>query len=52
MAEESRASGEAQTSKDMDGVPRQSSELKLSGSKDSITIKVICLGDSAVGKSK
>jgi hypothetical protein len=51
MAEES-ASSEAQTSSDKDRVPRQSSELKISGSMDSIAVKVICLGDSAVGKSK
>ena len=51
MAEES-ASGEVQASNDIDRVPRQSNELKVSGSKDSIAIKVICLGDSAVGKSK
>ena len=29
-----------------------SSELKTADSKDSISVKVICLGDSAVGKSK
>ena len=48
MAEES-ARSEAQTSNNKDGVPRSSS---MSDSKDSIAIKVICLGDSAVGKSK
>ena len=29
-----------------------SSELKTTDSKDSVSVKVICLGDSAVGKSK
>ena len=51
MAEES-ASSEVQTSSNKEGVSRQSSEAKMSGSQDSIAIKVICLGDSAVGKSK
>lgn len=48
MAEEG-AGNEAQTSNDKDGVSRSSS---MWDSKDSIAIKVICLGDSAVGKSK
>lgn len=51
MAEES-ARSEPHSSSDKDGVPGSSSELKMSNSKDSISIKVICLGDSAVGKSK
>ena len=51
MAEES-ARSDIQTSSDKDGVSRSSSDLKMVDSKDSISIKVICLGDSAVGKSK
>lgn len=33
-------------------VESSSSKGKLADSKDALSIKVICLGDSAVGKSK
>ena len=36
----------------VDRVADSSGEGKVSENKDSISIKVICLGDSAVGKSK
>lgn len=50
MAEE-RVQG-AQVSNSKDGIVNSSHEEKNVDNKDFTSIKVICLGDSAVGKSK
>ena len=51
MAQERIDSG-VEASSNQEGVADSSGEGKVSDSKDSVSIKVICLGDSAVGKSK
>ena len=50
MAEAERVGVGIASSKE--SVASSSSKSKLTDSKDAISIKVICLGDSAVGKSK